>query len=84
MRSFFIGWYCQWVDEEVEGKDSGREDYDCDCVVELWEGGQKQIRVDVCWCWGDKNSVGENHASNFSMVIFTLCIHGYNVIDGIV
>ena len=29
--------------EEAEGKDSGSEDYDYDCVVELWEGKQNGL-----------------------------------------
>ena len=43
MRSLFIWWSCQLVGEEAEGKDSGSEDYDYDCVVELWEGKQNGL-----------------------------------------
>ena len=41
MRSVFIWCFCQRVGEEAEGKDSGSEDYDCDCVVEWWRGEAK-------------------------------------------
>ena len=32
MRSEFICYFCQWVGEEIEGKDS--DSGDCDCVIE--------------------------------------------------
>ena len=38
-RSVFIWYFCQWVDEEAEGK--GSSSGDGDCVVEWGGGGQK-------------------------------------------
>ena len=42
MRSVFIWCFFQWVGEEAEGGDSGSRDcdYDHDCVVAWWGGGQ--------------------------------------------
>ena len=86
MRSVIIQCFCQWVGEQAEGKDSGSGDcdYDCDCDVEWWWGGNSLELVAVCW-WGGATIVqGRYHAGVFCMVIFTLLIHKYNVIDEIV
>ena len=85
MRGVIIQCFCQWVGEQAEGKDNGSGDcdYDCDCDVE-WGGGQ--LRVSGCVLVGGGATIvqGRQHAGVFCMVIFTLLIHKYNVIDEIV
>ena len=36
---YLFGTFNEWVDEKAEREDSGSEDYDYDCIVELPEGG---------------------------------------------
>ena len=50
-RSAFICFYCQWVGEEAEGRESGSRDADFDCVLLSCGGGGRSLRVDMCW-WG--------------------------------
>ena len=86
MGNVFIWCFYQWVDEEAEREDSGSGDYDydCDCVVEWWAGGSLEWICGAGGRGGDKNILEWISCSFLLMVIFTLCIHEYNVIDGIV
>ena len=54
MRSVFIWCFCQWVGEELEGKDSDSVDCDCNCVVEWWGGENSSEWIYAAWQWGQK------------------------------
>ena len=85
MRNVFTRCFYQWVDEEAEREDSGSGDYDCDFVVE-W----RAVGVSLEWICaaggsgGDTNRVEWISCRFLLIVIFTLFIPKYNVIDGII
>ena len=66
----------------MEREDSDCRDYDCDCVVDWQEGGSLEWICAAGGRGGDKNSLEWISCSFLLMVIFTLCIHKFNIIDG--
>ena len=84
MKSVFIWCFVQLFGEEAEGEDSGSGDCDGDCVVEWW--GCATLAQSGCVMVGGKAKIIQSgyHAGIFSMVFFTLCIHEFDVIEGIV